>query len=541
MKRAPSSKGRTRAVRILVLVAANAACLFVVWKVALAARGDASTRARDSSAPVATNAPVLAAASNVPVRERDSRLEARIQACIATGKRDAVTTSKGKVTAGACAVSVHVREQGASGELVAVDADRPMRPASNLKLVTTAAALVLLGPDGAFDTVFESAARIENGVLQGDLVVHASGDPLYDRDAQGDVSRFLDPVATQLKAEGVTRIAGAVVLDEGTYAPPSPGPAWPAENQHWQEFCALAGGFSANAGCLTTAVRATAPGRAAEVDVRPHGHGLTPRFDVKTGAARTALDVRIAAVGGIARVDGSIPKDVPAWEGRVAAPDPVQLFAGALDDALARGGIRVENATKREHRGLDPASRVLARIETPVLEVLPAINTWSNNATADQLFLFMGQSQMGSGTRAGGRAATAHALELLGVDAQALVQVDGSGLSRDNRVSARQITALVDAVLRRDARSARAFRDSLAVGGETGTLDKRLGALEGRVHAKTGFIGGTSALSGLLETTDGHTLVFSILVEYPNVDGLNRNCWKPMQDAICEVLAGASG
>jgi D-alanyl-D-alanine carboxypeptidase len=51
-----------------------------------------------------------------------------------------------------------------------------------------------------------------------------------------------------------------------------------------------------------------------------------------------------------------------------------------------------------------------------------------------------------------------------------------------------------------------------------------------------------SALSGYLETADGRTLAFSILVEYPNVDGLNTNCWKPMEDAICEVLAaGARG
>jgi D-alanyl-D-alanine carboxypeptidase len=57
------------------------------------------------------------------------------------------------------------------------------------------------------------------------------------------------------------------------------------------------------------------------------------------------------------------------------------------------------------------------------------------------------------------------------------------------------------------------------------------------VRAKTGFIAGTSALSGLVETRSGRTLVFSILVEYPNSDGLNTACWKPMQDAICKLLA----
>jgi D-alanyl-D-alanine carboxypeptidase/D-alanyl-D-alanine-endopeptidase (penicillin-binding protein 4) len=177
-----------------------------------------------------------------------------------------------------------------------------------------------------------------------------------------------------------------------------------------------------------------------------------------------------------------------------------------------------------------------------IVDVLGPINTWSNNACADQLFLTMGRWQVGQGTRAGGRAATAFALERLGLDTRELVQVDGSGLSRDNRISARQITALLDAVLTGEAGAAKAFRGSLAVGGETGTLDKRLSSLEGRVHAKTGFIGGVSALSGYIETFDGRTLAFSILVEYPTIEGLNKNCWKPMEDSICEVLAaGARG
>ena len=95
----------------------------------------------------------------------------------------------------------------------------------------------------------------------------------------------------------------------------------------------------------------------------------------------------------------------------------------------------------------------------------------------------------------------------------------GSGLSRDNRVSARQLTALVEGVLARDPTSARVFRESLAVAGRSGTLEKRLRgtAAEGRVFAKTGWIRGTSALSGYVETLEGALLCFSILVEYPDV------------------------
>jgi D-alanyl-D-alanine carboxypeptidase len=61
------------------------------------------------------------------------------------------------------------------------------------------------------------------------------------------------------------------------------------------------------------------------------------------------------------------------------------------------------------------------------------------------------------------------------------------------------------------------------------------------VHAKTGFINGTSALSGFIDAHDGRTFAFSILVEYPPAGGLNQSVWKPMQDAICADIAGTSG
>ncbi|MDZ4772923.1 MAG: D-alanyl-D-alanine carboxypeptidase/D-alanyl-D-alanine-endopeptidase [Planctomycetota bacterium] len=540
----PKKSGKARLLRLAVILAANAACVFLLWKIAFTARGAEPAEPTAPARPVVANASaanVSAATPRASTREA-KELEGRVRACIQAGLRDAVATGKGRVSANQCTIAVHVREVGVGGELVSVEADRAMRPASNLKLVTSAAALVLFGADGKFETVFESASPIAAGVLQGDLVVHAGGDPLFDHEGGGDVTRFFAPVADQLKRAGITRVAGALVLDEGTFEAPAPAPGWPAKNQHWQEFCALSGGFSANAGCLTTVVESDPNGRSASVELWPRGHGLSSKLNVSTGSPRSRLDVRVGVAGGVARVEGSIPKDVSRWEDRFAAPDPVALFGNAARTALANQGVSIDGGIVRERRGPSPTSRALAKITTPIVDVLTPINTWSNNACADQLFLTMGRWQIGQGTRAGGRAATALALERLGLDTREFVQVDGSGLSRDNRISARQISGLVDAVLTGEARAAKAFRQSLAVGGETGTLDKRMSALEGRVHAKTGFIGGVSALSGYIETADGRELAFSILVEYPNVEGLNKNCWKPMEDAICEVLAaGARG
>lgn len=522
---------------MILIVAANAVCAFVLWSLWNARQGAAAGPAAQAPAPPGPAA-VFAPTPHVRDRALEGQIDARIQAAISRAQ----TETKGKLDPREVTVAVHVRELGVPGELVARAADRSLRPASNLKLVTTAAALAVLGPDWCFETRFETIAPLVDGHLQGDLVVRAGGDPLYDPKgpaANGDVSHLLAPVVDELLRAGVRSIDGALVIDEGNFQDPERGPAWPHERDAWKEYCALAGGFSANAGCLTALVHAT-EGGAARVDVRPDGHGRPERLSVRTVGARQALDIRVGALRDPIVVEGSIPSDVPEWSARFAVPDPVELFSSCLLAALRERGIAVASmARTRKPLVLGPGQRTLALLRTPMATILEPINTDSNNACADQLFLALGHAAGGRGTRTGGRAAVAAALEQLGVEGASLVQVDGSGLSREDRVSARQVTALLDAVLRRDARSARLFLDSLADGGENGTLDERMKdpLLAGRVHAKTGFINGTSALSGVLDALDGRTLLFSILVEYPNHGGLNQSCWKPMQDQICGLLA----
>jgi len=485
--------------------------------------------------------PGLPAGNQAAERRIDERLTAAIRAKIRFFVDKAHRAVPSRVSASDVQVSVHVRERGVPGDLVAIGSDRPMRPASNMKLVTSAAALVLLGPAWSFETAFEVVGPVRDGRLEGPLVVRAAGDPFYDATGgPGAVPLGLfEPLLRALEAEGVRSIEGGLVLDEGSFAEPGPGPAWPSSNQFDQEYCALSGGFTIGAGCLTATVRSRGVGRRASVSVAPEGHGLREEFEVESIAARKPLVVHVQGRGKRVTVRGRIPVDVKEWSTRFAYDDPVGLFGNVLKSRLEAASIAVGGPVLRE-RGV-PAGREIARLATPLTETLAPINTDSNNAVADQVFFAIGNAIVGRGTRAGGSAATALALERLGVPVAGLVQVDGSGLSRDDRMSTRQITALVDAVLALDPLTAEALLDSLAVAGRTGKLKGRMQGIAGKVRAKTGFIDGTSALSGVVETADGRTLVFSILVEYPVVGGLNTKAWKPMQDAICVLMAGVDG
>jgi PBP4 family serine-type D-alanyl-D-alanine carboxypeptidase len=443
--------------------------------------------------------------------------------------------SRGQVQVALC-----VRAEPTGAEVAAIAADRALRPASNLKLVTTATALALLGPDAAFHTPLQLQGAFDsgpNGVLVGDLVVQGGGDPLHDRADPRYAETRLRDVARALKQRGLTHVRGALVLDEGAFDAPAPGPGWPSASQHWQDYCALSGAFSANGGMLTALVRAGRVGENALVELHPAPSGIPESIGVATVAGGKS-DVQIGANARGATVRGSLGISAEPVDASFAHPDPVQLFGACLLGALRAEGIEVERGIVRERRRwrADVATAVV--LETPIAHVLTAINADSTNPVADQLFFATGAAAGGAPTRAGGRAATARALTELGVSSDGLVQVDGSGLSRDNRISARQLSALVHAVLAGGGESAALWRGSLALAGQTGTLEKRLVGTPsaGRVRAKTGFIGGTSSLSGVATSLDGREHVFSILVNYPDVDGLNNSCWKPMQDEIVQFL-----
>lgn len=535
-----------RAARLGLLIGANLlAILFLVRSLTgdsaevVGAQGDGgATQSQQVGMELEASAAVgtPAAAPVEPPAQVDAALVAQLEARIATTLRDAQKRSSGKVTASNTTIAVHVFDPAGDRVLVNRQARVPLRPASTMKLVTSAAALVALGEEWNFETRFESSGEIRDGVLEGDLVVHAEADPFFDPEAQGQVKHLLRPAIDQLRAQGVRSIRGRVILDEGRFLEPGPAPGWPSANQHWQEHCALSAGFSANAGCLTAVVRAGKSGSQAFSEVRPASNGLSRVGTVKTVSASARLNVAVGANATQATLRGEIPSSVPNWESRFAHPDPILLFERCLQSAFKTGGVSVSGGFVRE-RGRPPA-KTLAVLRTPLTEVLAPINRDSNNAVADQLFFALGHSVGGEGSRAGGARAVVRALETLEVSAKGLVQVDGSGLSRDDRVTAEQLSSLLAGVLQREESLREVFVDSLAVAGRAGSLASRMKSEPalGRVFAKTGWIEGTGSLAGYVDTLGGRRLCFAILVDYPKVSGMNKYCWKPMQDLICADL-----
>jgi PBP4 family serine-type D-alanyl-D-alanine carboxypeptidase len=239
-------------------------------------------------------------------------------------------------------------------------------------------------------------------------------------------------------------------------------------------------------------------------------------------------------------VSGRLP-----WHGepviaRVTVEDP-PLYAAAVFTALLRArGVRVGGAPAV--LGTPGTAALLREVRSPPLAaILREMNKKSKNLVAEMLLKALGMrdggAAAGTGIGGAGEAALRAFLERSGLRGPALVLADGSGLSRQNLVSPRNLVRLLAAMDRHSARNA--FFDSLPVAGVDGTLRRRMAgtAAAGAVRAKTGTLAHVTALSGVATTCDGERLVFSILTN--NYPGALAEPGGPraMEDAVAVVLA----
>lgn len=408
-------------------------------------------------------------------------------------------------------VEAVVREATARGLRVAVcarDVDRgalvfahhdaePMLPASNQKLLVALAVLDGLGAEYRFTTGF--------AVERGRLVVRAGGDPNWSSDGPVDPRAEFGRVARALRAAGVAAVRG-VDIEVGPFTGPARPASWPS-NQLGRAYCAPTGGVVLERGCWTVEI---APGNhdaVVQVIAPPAGLRLAGRIEMTENRRRGGiyhLEVREGTLamrghywtrGGVRRVRGAVD-------------EPIELFRRSLEHVLADAGVAI-----------DPAAPVvdleLPDVTSPLEPALVRMLHDSSNFDAEQLLRVLGAELAGDGSFAGGLRALRARLEAqLGPLPDPVALADGSGLSRENRTSARFLCDLLLGAAR--GPHAAAFVAALPLAGQDGTLEDRFddSALAGRVRAKTGTLAGVSALSGYVQTEDERLVAFSILMEW---------------------------
>jgi D-alanyl-D-alanine carboxypeptidase/D-alanyl-D-alanine-endopeptidase (penicillin-binding protein 4) len=394
-------------------------------------------------------------------------------------------------------------------------------PASNMKLLTLAAAADRLGWDFRFHTRLAATGAIGDGRLAGDLIVTGDGDPSIGSPDAGHPALFLE-WADALRAAGIRRVDGRLIGDDHAFddAPLGAGWAW---DYLTDGYAAPSGALSYNRNVFTVKVTpGPAAGDGTTVDIAPAGSTFEIDNLVRTGPAGSAASLSVSRLAGSRQLvlNGSVPAGgAPA--ARVTTVDnPTLFFVEALRLALASRGIVVSGGAWDIDDLTSPIvageRRAIAERESPPLASLGAdMLKASQNFYGEMLLKALGRRNGRPGSAASGRQAVRETLGTWGISADSFVMNDGSGLSRYDYVTADAIVTLL-AHAWNDERLRGPFLAALPVGGHDGTLENRMKdpELDRRVQAKTGTISNMRALSGYLETRSGDRLAFAIIANH---------------------------
>jgi D-alanyl-D-alanine carboxypeptidase/D-alanyl-D-alanine-endopeptidase (penicillin-binding protein 4) len=403
-------------------------------------------------------------------------------------------------------------------------------PASNLKLFTTATALNLLDPGFQCTTRVFASGPVVDGLLQGDLTVRGSGDPMIETDD-------LDTLAARLRASGIRIIAGDIVGDTSYFDDQRWGRGWMWDDEPDADE-AFFSPLTLNANAVDIVVE---PGRSAGkrpgVALRPPTSYLSVENVAVTSRDTTLPPLKVTRTHGTNAllVTGHLAPGAAARTFHLSVDQPESYFLHLLRERLSKHGIEVRGASRFARAPAVPPTLVISH---PLDTVLHQINKISDNIAAENLLKILGAEKIGTpGTSEKGLTLVRRYVGDLGVDTTTAVIADASGVSAYTIVTPEMIIRLLRHEYDRSSTFGR-FYESLPIAGRDGSLRSRMGgtAADSNAHAKTGSLAGVSSLSGYVTSADGVLLAFSILANHhPGEIAVLRQ----MQDRIVELLASS--
>jgi D-alanyl-D-alanine carboxypeptidase/D-alanyl-D-alanine-endopeptidase (penicillin-binding protein 4) len=432
------------------------------------------------------------------------------------------------------AISVVIEKVGDRTPIVALNAGKPMMPASTMKLVTTYSGLSILGPDFRWRTTAYADGSLDaNGILHGNLYIQGTGDPKL-------VPEELIDLVQKIRKAGINGIDGALVLDK-RYFDPSTRDLPPFDDDTTAPYNVgpdpLLYAFKSLSFTLTPS-----PDGKVAVDVIP-------------ALAQLQIDDQLHATGGPCRGELPTPAVTPQPNGTVVASfagdyaercgprtlnvavlDHSTFFAGGFLALWEQTGGTFKGATREGPVPLE--ARLVATHEGPMLsDIVRDINKFSNNTMARNLFLTIGAvTSKPPATPDKSAHAIEAFLEKSGLNMEYLSLDNGSGLSRDEHITALSLADLLQAA--NASPVAQVFVDSLPVAGVDGTMRNRLTSqpVGGNAHIKTGTLRDVRAIAGYVASADGVSYVVVSIINDPHSEAA-----RAAHDALLEwVYQGPS-
>ncbi len=435
-------------------------------------------------------------------------------------------------------VGISVRNASNGKLIYKHNGDTRLRPASSMKLVTSAAALQLLGENYRFSTEIYTDGKQKGSTLKGTVYIRGKGDPtLGEKD--------LDNIALALKKKGIKKIKGNLVADDTWYDQIrlSVDMPWSDEQEY---YGAQISGLTASpntdydAGTIIVQVKpSNKVGKAASVTTIPKIGYVKILNKTKIGKANSKNTVKITRKHGsnAITVTGNVPQNSGTANTWVSVWEPTRYTLDLFKKSLEKQGIKI---TGDSTYGTIPSKRTkLITDYSPKLgKILVPYMKLSNNTISEILVKEIGRKSGNSGSWNKGLSIIESQFAELGIEHDAILMRDGSGLSHVSMISANALTNLLYKAQSKPWY--KTYKDALPVAGNSdrnvgGTLRNRMRGTpaQGKVIAKTGTISTVSSLTGYVKGGKGNKYVFSIIIN----NAKKEKQLKQIEDQLAVILA----
>lgn len=414
------------------------------------------------------------------------------------------------------------------------EADTPFIPASVTKLVTGMLALEYLKPEYRFATRLYTDGERKDGVLTGNLYLQGGGDPSLSTDDLRAMVRELIAGDEEHGIPPLQEIRGKFILDESFFPRPGPllGAGWEADDLPWY-YAAPSGALTVNRNAVALAVHGTEAGKHTAVEISPATGLFTFQNRSTTSDRVTTGAIDLSFSRDTVRISGRVAPGATLTE-RISVPKPALYAAEQFRAALTEAGVTLGETTTGT---VDPVrhAMMVEHESAPLSELIVTMLKNSDNLYAEQLrwtLLSLYSTEKPLDIRYA--AMLKDFLTHSGLLDWGITLVDGSGLSRQNRITPASLTRLLAVAAAQP--SFPAFHEALPIAGTDGTMMKRLcdSPACGNARVKTGTMRGVSSLAGYVTTADGERLAFAIMLNgYRNSSAAARK----LQDDLVTLLA----
>jgi D-alanyl-D-alanine carboxypeptidase/D-alanyl-D-alanine-endopeptidase (penicillin-binding protein 4) len=413
----------------------------------------------------------------------------------------------------AASVSIHVHDANTNESIVELNPDTLRSPASVMKVVTTFAALDLLGPAYSWKTRAYATGPVSNGVLNGDLYLVGGGDPYITSE------RWWSFVQA-LRERGLERITGNVVIDNSFFAPIT-GSRADFDDQPFRSYNALPDALLVNFQTARFTFTPATDGSRIKAAVSPLPSNLIIKNQLKVAAGKcqganrgVAFDTDVAQPDMLIISGAFATTCGPYSVTRAIMTAPAYAY-GTFRTLWEQSGGTIDGTSRL---GLLPtgATLLLESESLSLAEIIRLVNKYSNNVMARHLMLTLGAEAFGApATEQKGRDAIRDWLQARGVRITGLTLENGSGLSRAERITARGLGQVLDLAWHSPFMPEMAA--SLPLSATDGTVRRRFNAagMQGRLRLKTGTLDNVSSLAGFINAASGKTYVMVIIVNHP--------------------------